>query len=137
MKRILRLTVTLFAALALTVAGGASAAHAAKKPTLILTELPAQVRLIPGEVFDLKLSTNRTTGYSWSTKVTGQKSAVKVSKGKYEAPVTIPELVGAPGTTTWRITAVKQGRATIDIVATPPGGGTAEIQKLTVIVMKS
>jgi predicted secreted protein len=136
MTRIFRLTITFFAVVALTIAGGASVAQAAKKPTLVLSELPAQVRLIPGEVFDLALSTNRTTGYSWSTKVTGQKSAVKVSKGKYEAPVTIPELVGAPGKTTWRISAQKPGRAVIDIIATPPGGGNAEVQKLTVIVMK-
>ena len=134
MTRAFRPLFILLAALAIAVAGGTGIAQAAKKPTLTVTELPAQVRLIPGERIDLRLPTNVTTGYSWSTKVAGQKSAVKVGKGKYVAPVT--DLVGAPGTTTWRITAMQPGKATIDIVATPPGGGTPDVQKLTVIVMK-
>lgn len=134
MTRAFRPLLILFAAIALAVAGGSGVAQAAKKPTLTVTELPAQVRLIPGERIDLRLSTNLTTGYTWSTKVTGQKSAVKVGKGKFVAPVT--DLVGVPGTTTWRITAMQPGKATIDIIATPPGGGAGEVETLTVIVMK-
>jgi len=136
MTRLMRTLISAAAIAALAMAGGMAPAQAAKKPSLIVTELPGQVRLIPGETIDVKLSTNVTTGYSWSTKVSGQASAVKVGKGKYEAQVTIPELVGAPGTTTWRVSAVKPGRATIDIIATPPGGGKGDVQKLTVIVMK-
>lgn len=134
MTRAFRPLFILLAALALAVAGGTGIAQAAKKSTLTVTELPAQVRLVPGERIDLRLPTNVTTGYSWSTKVAGQKSAVKVGKGKYAAPVT--DLVGAPGTTTWRITAMQPGKATIDIIATPPGGGAGEVETLTVIVMK-
>lgn len=136
MTQAFRAVLSIFAILALTMAAGMASAQAAKKPTLTVTELPAQVRLVAGESIHVRLSTNLTTGYSWSTKIAGQKSAVKVGKGKYEASVTIPELVGAPGTTTWRVTAMKPGRALVDIVATPPGGGAGEVQKLTVIVMK-
>ena len=105
-------------------------------PTLVVTSLPAQVRLIPGERIDLALSTNRTTGYSWSAKVTGDKSAVKVGAGVFVAP---PDngMVGVPGTTTWSVKAVKAGRAVVNIIATPPGGGTGTTEKLTVIVMRA
>lgn len=134
MTRTLRTLFIALAAVALTITGGVGAAQAAKKPVLTVTELPAQVRLIPGEVINLRLATNVTTGYSWSTKVSGQSSAVKVGKGAYKAQNT--DLVGAPGTTTWKITAVKPGKAEVDIIATPPGGGKGDVQTLTVIVMK-
>lgn len=92
--------------------------------TLTVTVLPGQVRLVHGEAVAVQLSTNLTTGYSWAAKVTGNKSAVKVSKVRYTAP-SGPDLVGAPGTTTWKITAVGPGKATVTFLATPPGGGTA------------
>jgi predicted secreted protein len=101
--------------------------------TLTVTELPAQVRLIPGEAIKLRLSTNVTTGYSWSTKVTADKKAVTVSAGKYTAPTT--DLVGAPGTTTWLVTAVAKGTAKITVLTSPPGEDTtAKVGTLTVIV---
>lgn len=93
--------------------------------TLTITELPGQVRLVSGEAVAVRLSTNLTTGYTWSTKVTGNASAVKVSKGRYTAP-NEPGVAGAPGTTTWTITATGRGTATVVFLATPPGGGTPE-----------
>lgn len=117
------------------VAPAAMAAPMAKKPTLIVRDLPAQVRLVPGETLSLVLSTNKTTGYSWSTKVSGDTSAVKVSAGVYTAPEA-NGMVGVPGTTTWTITAKATGKAVINVLATPPGGGEPTTQKLTVIVMK-
>lgn len=102
--------------------------------TLVVTELPAQVRLIPGEKIELTLVTNRTTGFTWTATKSGKKKAIKVSKGRYTAPDT--DLVGAPGETTWTITARKRGTATVTISATPPGGGDPETSELTVIVMK-
>lgn len=102
--------------------------------TLVVTELPAQVRLIPGEQIELKLTTNRTTGFTWRATKSGKKKAIKVSKGTPTAPET--DLVGAPGETTWTITARKLGTATVTITATPPGGGDPDVSELTVIVMK-
>lgn len=111
-------------------------AAAASDPVLTVTVLPGQVRLIPGEAIELTLSTNRTTGYSWAAKVSGDKAAVKVGAGVYTAPDNTNGMVGVPGTTTWRITAKAVGKAVVSIVATPPGGGAGTTQKLTVIVMK-
>jgi predicted secreted protein len=111
--------------------------QAAPKPTVTVTDLPAQIRLIPGESMRLTLSTNRTTGYRWSTTVTGTNArSVTVSKGRYQAPDPDTGLVGAPGTTTWNIRAVRPGRAVVEVLATPPGGGDVTKQRLTLIVMR-
>lgn len=112
-----------------------TAANAAKDVTLTVTELPAQVRLVPGESIELVQETNRTTGYTWKARVRGDQGAITVGPGKYTAPNT--DLVGAPGITTWRITADRPGRAVVRVVATPPGGGSPTVTKLTVIVMDS
>ena len=116
--------------------GLAPAAPAATKSTLVVTELPAQVRLIPGEHITLSLSTNKTTGYTWTTKVTGKTSAVKVYEGAYAAPASTDGMVGVPGTTTWDIAAKAVGTATVNIIATSPSGTAEAPQKLTIIVMK-
>ncbi|NKB92493.1 MAG: hypothetical protein GKR85_09515 [Candidatus Nanopelagicales bacterium] len=109
-------------------------ANSTGEVTLTVTELPGQVRLMPGEKIDLTLQTNRTTGYQWSASTTGKKKAIKVSKGEYTPSASA--LAGAPGTTTWMITARKPGTAKVKISATPPGGGDPDISTLTVIVMK-
>lgn len=131
----------LVALLAASVASTASAS-AATDTGLVVTQLPAQVRLVPGESFTLSLSTNRTTGYSWSAKVSGKSASVKVGAGRFTAPQSPEGMVGVPGTTSWTIRAVKAGTATVTILATPPGGGAAvdtdaqgRRQRLTVIVM--
>ena len=115
------------------VLGLGGAAQARDDVTLTLTELPGQVRLVPGEAVELRLATNRTTGYTWKARVRGDKQAVSVGKGIYLAPDT--DLVGAPGTTSWLIIAEEPGTATVRIVATPPGGGDPTISTLRVIVM--
>ncbi len=112
-----------------------SPATAAKKgPTLVVTQLPAQVRLIPGESIALSLSTNATTGYTWDTKVSGKKESVKVYQGIYAAPAATG-MVGVPGTTLWQITAKLAGKAVVTVVSTSPGGEMSTVGKLTVIVM--
>jgi predicted secreted protein len=112
-----------------------AAAPAKKNITLTVTELPAQVRLVVGEAVNVRLSTNVTTGYSWSTKVVGDTSAVAVSKGVYAAPASDSGIVGAPGTTTWTVTAKAKGTAVVKFYATPPGGGKKTLDgSLTVIV---
>lgn len=109
---------------------------------LVVTQLPAQVRLVPGETITLTLSTNRTTGYTWNAKVVGKAKSVAVSDGRYTAPQSPEGMVGVPGTTSWTVRAVKPGTASVTILATPPGGGTpvdtdaqGRRQRLTVIVM--
>lgn len=135
---IARRTLLVAAAAMLAGTGLTSApALAAESPTLVVTELPAQVRLIPGESIVLALSTNRTTGYSWSTKVTGNKKAVKVYQGAYSAPASADGMVGVPGTTRWAIDAKKVGTAKISVIATSPGGEASTDGVLTVIVMKA
>lgn len=134
LRSILTLTITALIA-GLIVA--ASPTHAATKPTVTVTELPAQIRLIPGESMRLTLPTNLTTGFQWTRTVTGPNPrAITVTKGRYQAPANETGLVGAPGTTTWNVRAVRPGRAVVEILATPPGGGTATKQRLTVIVMR-
>lgn len=118
------------------VLGSAPAASASSKPTVVVTQLPAQVRLIPGEHILLSLSTNKTTGYTWTAKVTGKTSAVKVFEGAYAAPASTNGMVGVPGTTTWEIEAKAVGTATVNVIATSPGGTADAPQKLTIIVMK-
>lgn len=113
----------------------ASPAQAAKGDvTLIVTELPAQVRLVPGESISLSLSTNATTGYTWGTRVTGAKKAVKVYQGVYAAPAETG-MVGVPGRTIWQITAKAPGKAVVTVTTTSPGGARSNVGKLTVIVM--
>jgi predicted secreted protein len=128
-------TLALTAIVGVTAASAASAspAPAKKNVTLTVTTLPAQVRLIPGESVKVVLSTNLTTGYTWTTKVVGKKSAVMVSKGAYVAPTT--DLVGAPGTTTWFVTAKAKGTAVVKFLTTPPGQTKSSVVgSLTVIV---
>jgi predicted secreted protein len=122
------------AASAVVAATPAQAAFAAKKNvTLTVTELPAQVRLVPGESVNVRLSTNVTTAYAWSTKVVGKKEAVTVAEGLYTAPGT--GLMGTPGSTTWTVAAKAKGTAVIRFLKTPPGGGTKQSDgSLTVIV---
>lgn len=134
MTKFLRIASTLFIALAMGLGLAAGSAQAKEDVTLTITELPGQVRLIPGEAVELRLATNLTTGYTWTAKVRGDKKAVSAGKGMYTAPET--DLVGAPGTTSWLIIAEEPGTATVRILATPPGGGTPTVSKLKVIVMK-
>lgn len=130
--RVRTLTIAVAAILALTAAVPASASD----HTLVVTQLPAQVRLIPGETVLLSLSTNRTTGYTWSTQVRGDKKAVSVSKGAYQAPASTNGMVGVPGTTVWSITADAVGTARVKVVTTSPGGDKGSDGVLTIIVMK-
>ncbi len=145
-RRIAALLVT--AVLAATVAATASPALAAApakgKVTLIVETLPAQVRLIPGEKIQIKLTTNRTTGYSWHASggccTSNDKPIALISKGVYTAPDNTNGMVGVPGTTTWTVTAKRVGTTTIQIVTRPPGAQNTmqdeTVGTLKLIVMK-
>lgn len=118
------LIVALAGTMALTVAPAASAAQPVKKyPTLLVTQTSTQVRLAPGERVRIQLSTNVTTGYSFIATggccADGNLDVATVSKGVYRAPT--GTLVGAPGTTTWTVTAKRSGTTDITVVTRPPG----------------
>ena len=83
MTYLLRTITALLAAVGLAIGALAAAApaHADDHVTLTVTELPGQVRLMPGEKIEVTLQTNRTAGYQWSASTTGKKKAIKVSKG--------------------------------------------------------
>ena len=116
-----------------------AAAPAQAKPvdnTVTLTILPAQLRLIPGESATVRLQTNLTTGYSWSYRVSGDRTAVRVVQ-KEPAPPAPDALIGAPTTTDWVVTATSRGTAVVKILSTPPGGTKASVVgSLTVIVRR-
>lgn len=126
MTRSLRALTALTAtsALVLAVAPAALSIQPVKKyPTLIVTQTSTQVRLAPGERVKIQLSTNRTTGYSYIATggccTDGDLDVATLSKGSYKAPST--DLVGAPGTTTWTVTARRVGTTDITVVTRPPG----------------
>ena len=113
--------------------------------TLVVQELPAQVRLIPGEAIELTLQTNRTTGYTWIAQGGGRsiennRRVARVSRGVYTAPQNTGGMVGVPGTTTWTITAKRVGVTDVTIVTRPPGAQNTmtdeEVGTLRLIVMK-
>ena len=125
-------------ALLLAVPATAASAAPAKDDTLIVRDLPSKVRLVPGEKVLITLNTNVTTGYSWIAQggccTKTNKAVVTVSDGVYTAPDTSTNMVGAAGTTTWTITAVRKGKTQVTIVTRPPGA-TNTMQDETVGVL--
>lgn len=123
MRRIVSLVSALIAVLAIVPISMATA-HAASG-TLIVRDLPAQVRLVPGEKVKIVLQTNVTTGYSWHAEggccTKNDKQVAKVSKGVYKAPSNTGGMVGVAGTTTWTVTALRAGTTDIVITSRPPG----------------
>lgn len=118
MRRTFALLAAMGAAIML-LAPAVPASAAQKDDTLIVRDLPARVRLVPGEKVKLILSTNVTTGYSWIA--TGGRPQVRVSRGVYTAPDATNGMVGVSGTTTWTITARTKGQTQVTIVTRPPG----------------
>ena len=119
-------SLALVAGVAVVGATGAAAASPSKKnTTLIVRDLPAQVRLVPGEKVKIILQTNLTTGYTWKADggcCTASGAAIaKVSDGIYKPPANTGGMVGVPGTTTWVVTALRPGTTSIQIITSPPG----------------
>lgn len=118
-------------------------ASASQSKTLIVRDLPAQVRLVPGERVQLILSTNRTTGYTWVAQGgccdSQDRPIVRVSRGVYTAPASSNGMVGVAGTTTWTIRALRAGSTTVTVVTRPPGAQNTmsdeEVGTLSIIVM--
>ena len=102
-----------------------SSASAKSDGTLIVRDLPASVRLVPGEKVKIILPTNKTTGYSWTANggccTSSGATIAKVSKGVYAAPDNANGMVGVPGQTTWTVTAQRTGKTAITVVTSPPG----------------
>ena len=138
MRKLMKATVIAAAAAALTLGvtatSGAATLTKNPDPTLVVLRVPTQVWITDGEAIVLSQETNKTTGYSWKVKVAGDKSAVKVYAGQYQAPASTG-MVGVAGTTTWYIKALAPGQAVLNLIATPPGGGSSTTKKLTVTVI--
>ena len=138
MRKLMKVTVIAAAAAALTLGitatSGAATLTKNPDPTLVVLRVPTQVQIKDGVAIVLSQDTNTTTGYSWSIKVSGDKSAVKVYAGTYQAPAP-SGAVGVAGTTTWYIKALAPGQAVLSLIATPPGGGSPTTKKLTITVM--
>ncbi len=126
--------VSLLAAAAIALTALVAAAPAASAKATKFVTVPGKVTLAVGESVKVRLATNPSTGYSWATSVSGSKSAITLSKGKYKPPADTG-LVGAPGVTEWTITGKAAGKAVITFSSMPPGGGSAAFaEKLTVTV---
>ena len=130
MSRFQRRTSYVFAMMVVLLFGGfltapAQAQTAKADDVLIVRDLPAKVRLVPGERVRITLPTNLTTGYTWIASggccAAGDKPVVKISKGTYRAPENPQGLVGVPGETTWTVRALRPGRTNVTIVTRPPG----------------
>lgn len=119
-------------------------APAKKKSTLIVRDLPAQVRLVPGEKVRITLTTNLTTGYTFKADggccTSDDQPIARVSKGVYQAPSSSTGIVGAAGTTTWVVKALRPGTTQIQVITSPPGAENTmndeTVGVLTLIVMK-
>ena len=92
-----------------------------------LLTVPGKTTLAVGESADLRLATNPSTGYHWVTTVTGDKSAITLSKGVYKTLGQL-NLPGAGGVTVWTITGKSPGKAKITFGTVPPGGTAAQYE---------
>jgi len=126
MNRKARWRAALVGVISVVMIGSMNVAHAAKSDdTLIVRDLPAKVRLVPGEKVRITLPTNLTTGYTWLADggccTRDNKQIARISKGRYSAPANPQGMVGVPGSTTWTITALRPGTTTVTIITRPPG----------------
>ncbi len=126
MNRKARWRAALVGVISVVMIGSMNVAHAAKSDdTLIVRDLPAKVRLVPGEKVRITLPTNLTTGYTWLADggccTRDNKQIARISKGRYSAPANAQGMVGVPGSTTWTVTALRPGTTTVTIITRPPG----------------
>ncbi len=130
---------TLAVAAAMAMSALVATSPATAKPvdnTVTLTILPAQLRLVPGESATIRLTTNYTTGYTWSYRVAGDRTAVTVvQKDPAQVPAGSP--LGAPTTTDWVVTAKSKGTAVVKILTSAPGRDSSSVVgSLRVIVRR-
>ncbi|MDO8731901.1 MAG: protease inhibitor I42 family protein [Actinomycetota bacterium] len=99
-----------------------------------LLNVPGKTTLAVGQSADVRLATNPSTGYHWVTTITGDQSAIKLTKGVYKTLGQVG-LPGAGGVTVWTITGKAGGKAKITFGTVPPGGTAAQYEvALTVTV---
>jgi len=100
-----------------------------------LLTVPGKTTLAVGQSADVRLATNPSTGYHWVTTITGDKSAIKLSKGVYKTMGQVG-LVGAGGVTVWTITGKAGGKAKITFGTVAPGGGPAQYEVALNVTIK-
>lgn len=76
-----------------------------------VTDAPVPVEAVVGQEFELRLESNRTTGYSWSLVKNYSHKILNLIATDYEASKT--GLMGAPGTQIWKFTADSEGQTEV------------------------
>jgi len=83
--------------------------------TQVLTPLDSnkQVTLKVGQVFEVELPSNQTTGYRWNYRSDGEAVVEKVGEPSYMLGSSPMGMVGGGGTEIWTFRATNGGRGTI------------------------
>lgn len=77
----------------------------------VFSDPAAVIRVEPGDLFDVVLESNATTGYSWRLARPLDAVSLQLVESRYEAPDS--GLVGAAGRERWRFRALAPGRTEI------------------------
>jgi inhibitor of cysteine peptidase len=113
-----------------------STSHAAAVTKVDKSDNGKTVTLAQGDILELSLDENPSTGYEWQAKKKPDEAVLAKRSDAYKAPKqTNPPMVGAGGVHTWRYEAVGAGKTALSFDYNPPGGGKpAETFSLSVIV---
>lgn len=71
------------------------------------TETDTEISVTAGETFDIKVVSNRTTGYMWVVGEISDGAQVVIVSSEYAAPES--GMMGASGIETWKFKAVSSG----------------------------
>lgn len=97
------------------------AAAAAPEPEVVMPAAEGATMLVPGQVLEIALEGNASTGYAWEiVEDGGPRLALQPVPPRPEEQAQEPRMVGAPGIYRWRFEAVKPGQARIRLVYRRP-----------------
>lgn len=126
------------AALLAGCSSGSSSPSASPSPTvtpIVVTQLPASVNAVVGQSITVTLTSNASTGYSWSAYWTGNDGIVSVDGPSYSPPPSASAMPGAPGTATTVIRGLKPGTQVVSFTYSRPSDpASAEVKNLTVTI---
>lgn len=80
-------------------------------PKPFVTDTPIPVEAVVGQEFELRLESNRTTGYSWDLVQNYDHGVIKLIASDYEASKT--GMMGAPGAQVWKFQGEGEGQAEV------------------------
>jgi inhibitor of cysteine peptidase len=101
---------------ALAAQSSAPADTSKKPPVVTVTDQNSgkDIDLTSGEILEVKLGSNRSTGYGWT--VLGDPSPLKLEKMSYHKSTKSSPVPGAPGIQIFRFSASTPGIATLNLV---------------------